>query len=358
MASSNIPPPVAASNVWLSSISPRSVATELATREDSHVHSITRGGKIAAMRSTRAALTSLTQGGGPAHKLIRKVVPPPKPVYPAKTDLRFRSGRHLLRRIGVCLAFGCNPHQTSEAARIVRTIESDWRRIQLTTNAGHLPEEAMYEHRLQRAGVLQDANGAPNRKPHWQNLTRHSPLLHIAEQSMIRFFEHGIATATPENQENWKVLREEGYPNRNEKHRHALMVHRAWLPYADPRVLEQQRVCAHTRIQLDENFGETGEVQLRTVIWSHRWMDRVAEAVSVLRFSQPVSKKRWAWLPDEISRLARLASDSPAVEAARGEYISLLEAVDELEKSTWNRRDAVEDFGTNAAPASEPAQAK
>lgn len=84
------------------------------------------------------------------------------------------------------------------------------------------------------------------------------------------------------------------------------------------------------------------EFSLQTIIWSHKYMDRIADAQLTLACNKDES----SWIDEELRRMAQFTKDDAARDKARRKQEVLLAAIAELEKSTWDRADATEDFGS------------
>ncbi|KAJ3940017.1 uncharacterized protein N0V96_010012 [Colletotrichum fioriniae] len=67
------------------------------------------------------------------------------------------SPRELYKRIGKCLAFGCNPDQTQRAASLLRAINNDWRNLHAVSQGFYDPKNSAYTTRLR--------DGEPSHRP-------------------------------------------------------------------------------------------------------------------------------------------------------------------------------------------------
>lgn len=115
---------------------------------------------------------------------------------------------------------------------------------------------------------------------------------------------------------------------------------------AQKRVRTSQNVIAYTRLHSFEEFDDEDRLrfQLRVMMWSLKTGNFLTEAeVSVVY--KPLKDETLVWLVKELTRLLNLDSKEK-----REELAALLDDVERLERETWDRPGAVEDFGS-ASPA-------
>lgn len=115
------------------------------------------------------------------------------------------------------------------------------------------------------------------------------------------------------------------------------------------RVRTSQNVIAFTRLYSIEEFDdERLRFHLRVMMWSLKTNKFLTEA-EVAVIYKPLQNDGLNWLTKELTRL--LNHSEPHV---REELYDLLDAVDWLERETWDNPNAVEDFGS-ASSAQDPA---
>ncbi|GKT94873.1 thioesterase/thiol ester dehydrase-isomerase protein [Colletotrichum tofieldiae] len=270
----------------------------------------------------RSLRDALRFGGAPSARLLthqgRDRQPSVQGVAGQPT-VEWQSSRVLLRRIGKCLTFGCNPQQTADAAALVRTIVNTWPGILASLAACDTRECLVYKGPLSE-GVERSPEGS---RPPWQSIGRHTQLVRVAQEAAVRFLDYTLATAAPKigsNGSNFEMKMRS--------------------------VPQAQNVSACIRLDSYESFEERGDFTLKVFIWSHKHLAKIAEATLLVNYDQEATPKMKPFLRRELERMAALGWDPAAYDRARQERDAILSAVDKLDKDTWDRDDAVEDFGS------------
>ncbi|GKT46105.1 uncharacterized protein ColSpa_06286 [Colletotrichum spaethianum] len=259
-----------------------------------------------------------------------------------KPSIRYHAGRPLLRRIGKCLAFGCNPQQTADAAALVRTIVNRWSGIQMTLEGRGTHEDLVYKGPLWEGGD----KSLEASQPPWQGLGRHTQLARVAQQAAVRFLDYSRATAAPEDRDQWQILRNEKIQN-DPHYTPRLMATGVQFSHVLSRMEQPQLVSACARLNYSsKSFLEQGYFTLKVFVWSHLHMTRLAEVTLWVRYNRNADPAMAQFLDRELRRLLTLGRDPAVYDRVRQEHDAVLSAIDKLEKETWDRHDAVEDFGT------------
>ncbi|OHW89936.1 hypothetical protein CSPAE12_11482 [Colletotrichum incanum] len=295
-------------------------------------------------KQATTSVRSLRVGGAPSARVLthqRQDRQTSAQGLPGKPVVEWQSSRVLLRRIGKCLAFGCSPQQTADAAALVRTIVNTWPGILMSLAACDTRDCLVYKGPLSE-GIERSLEGS---RPPWQGIGRHTQLVRIAQQAAVRFLDYTLVTAAPEDQKQWQQLRDENGPG-TERFTSRLVVNDVWLSNVHRSVPEAQNVSACARLESYESFEERGDFTLKVFIWSHKRLAKIAEATLLVNYNQEATPKMKPFLRRELERMATLGWDPAAYDRARQERDAILSAVDKLDKDTWDRDDAVEDFGS------------
>ncbi|KAK1655043.1 hypothetical protein BDP81DRAFT_390035 [Colletotrichum phormii] len=244
----------------------------------------------------------------------------------------------LNQRIGKCLAFGCDAEQTHRAASLLRIINKDWRNLEAAVQGFHDPKNSVYTTRLRA--------GEPSHRP-WRGISQVSPLVQIAEQSIARFLDRILKTAKPQYRRKWELLRD------NHIDGCALSITECLneqFPNGRPfpsRSLEPQVVSAYTKLKSND-YNKNGTFRFKIVIFSHKHLMRIADLNLNLKHYTPHGRPL-GWLSQEMKRVSLLTGTDAAFSSAYNHAKSIEKMIKDLEKGTWRRPDATEDFGT-AAP--------
>ncbi|GJC89223.1 hypothetical protein ColLi_12061 [Colletotrichum liriopes] len=292
----------------------------------------------------RSLRDALRFGGAPSARLLTRQGRDRQPSLqgvPGQPMVEWQSSRVLLRRIGKCLAFGCNPQQTADAAALVRTIVNTWPGILASLAACDTRECLVYKGPLSE-GVERSPEGS---RPPWQGIGRHTQLVRVAQAAAVRFLDYTLATAAPEDQKQWQQLRDENGLG-TDRFTSRLVVNDVWLSNVHRSVPQAQNVSACVRLDSYESFEERGDFTLQVFIWSHKHLAKIAEATLLVNYDEDATPKMKPFLRRELERMAALGWDPAAYDRARQERDAILSAVDKLDKDTWDRDDAVEDFGS------------
>ncbi|KAK1953550.1 hypothetical protein LY78DRAFT_594315 [Colletotrichum sublineola] len=254
--------------------------------------------------------------------------------------------RDLLKRVGRCLAFGCNPQQTAEAAALVRTIVNDGILIEMGRSQCSPKPSLVYKQ------VLQRGDNTATGKLMWRSFDLYSQLLQVSVQTAKHFLDHVVDTATIH-----KSLLEAIRSNSPNRSFGGLSVIGSQLKLRPVRLPLTHHHCgcyvghggvsAYARLS-SFHFAEDGiEISLRVFIWSNRQRSVIADAtiqtVTKIASTHPDAKR---YLAVALKRASQLGRDPDTQDLMRQKGIAILSAVQKLENETWNRDDAVEDLGS------------
>ncbi|KXH63503.1 hypothetical protein CNYM01_10369 [Colletotrichum nymphaeae SA-01] len=248
------------------------------------------------------------------------------------------SPRELYKRIGKCLAFGCDPDQTQRAASLLRTINDEWRNLHAVSQGFHDPKNSAYTVRLR--------DGEPSHRP-WLGTSQASTLTQVAEQSIARFLDRVLETADPQDRLEWERLRDNQTFNETLT---TMYCHNGATPQtrAFPTLsLEPQVISAYTRL-LSNDYEERSTFRFKVVIYSHKHFTKIADLNIKLK-TWTHDRNPLPWLSRELKRVAELTSTDAERNDAHGYARYIAKMVTTLELGTWRRPDAKEDFGS-AAP--------
>ncbi|KAK1711741.1 hypothetical protein BDP67DRAFT_64485 [Colletotrichum lupini] len=271
---------------------------------------------------------------------------PPKagrkwPLYSNNTQLANTislSPRELYKRIGKCLAFGCDPDQTQRAASLLRTINDEWRNLHAVSQGFYDPKNSAYTVRLR--------DGEPSHRP-WLGISQASTLTQVAEQSIARFLDRVLETADPQDRLEWERLRDSHTCNETLTTMHCQNKSPPQTRASPTLSLEPQVISAYTRL-LSNDYEEKSTFRFKVVIYSHKHFTKIADLNMHLKIYTH-DRKGLPWLSRELKRVAELTSTDAERNAADGHARHISKMVINLELGTWRRPDAKEDFGS-AAP--------
>ncbi|KAK1579284.1 uncharacterized protein LY79DRAFT_592926 [Colletotrichum navitas] len=263
-----------------------------------------------------------------------------------------RAGRDLLKRIGKCLAFGCNPRQTADAAVLVRTVVNDWDRIEMIIRNCGTEEGLVYKQTLRAA----DETSLAASEPTWKLWGQRQQLSQVAVQAVTHLLNHAIATAAPAHKSIWHALRS-GDTNSSPgglafTHADFNFGHvRLPLDIITASRAELGSHSAYTRLRSFKVFRNRACLSFGVFIRSNIHMAVVADGVihATTNFNG-ATPDAIASLEEELDRVAGFQRDPATHNEARRRHAYILQAIQKLEDETWNRNDAVEYFGS-ASPA-------
>ncbi|KAF9872103.1 hypothetical protein CkaCkLH20_10440 [Colletotrichum karsti] len=274
-----------------------------------------------------------------AEKVFRRFLRqgPEKPSYGSAADF--------LRRIGKCLAFGCDETQTAEAARLAGIVAQDWADIQMGQGNAIIDPAAVHRDRIDRS--KKDASWEPDSEV-WGAIPRSFPVPAIAERAALKFLGYQLEVADPGIRAKWHQLQT------RQRRAHNLGGHPAIrVVLVPPLTIRKinwpkytravQNVSAYTRLESFEQVNDDYRFTLAVSIWSHRTNTLIAEAHVIMRLRPWQREKEMKWFVHEMGRL--LNHESSGMVAL---YRNMNQALRRLETQTWDRTDAVEDFGSAA----------
>ncbi|KAK2056764.1 hypothetical protein LY76DRAFT_617663 [Colletotrichum caudatum] len=287
---------------------------------------------------------------------------PPKPGTVKKiSDPTFVPGPVLLRRIGRCLAFGCDPGQTADAAALVRTVVDDWARIEMTlARCGTSGRRVVHRRTLLPARDASPEGDGSGPLP-WKALDLHEQLSRLAFEAMTGFLDHVGATAAPESRRLWHTLRTgDARPSPGPLTINAVNLNLA--PVRLPHLHDHYGSCisglglgshsAYVRLDsysLPDDPDNRASLVFKVFIRSSVLMKVMANAtIHASVYYGALDTRIRPTIAPELRRVMALERSARAM--ARWQRRGLVVAIEKLERETWNRDDAVEDLGS-ASPA-------
>ncbi|KAJ3577994.1 hypothetical protein NPX13_g2572 [Xylaria arbuscula] len=264
---------------------------------------------------------------------------PPSPPTRWVSDVR--------ARIGKCISFGCNPAQVQRAASIVETLAREWRILSAESEGFLAGGRAGLENQQVVWGEM-DSFGHVN----------NANYIRYAESARVNWILH-FAVQDPKHQEAWRDLMQ---PKRI-----GLIMKSITAEYKFP-MTTPDTISAYHRLRTcpeetqhpsvkemiqsskashDSNSGPSStSLILDCIILSHRHRRiaaRTFEDVAIYDYRE--AKK--TVLPDFMLDVLRdtWRKQEERTTWARERIWGLLKEVEALEKETWDREEAVEDFG-------------
>ncbi|GAP83992.2 putative thioesterase thiol ester dehydrase-isomerase protein [Rosellinia necatrix] len=283
-----------------------------------------RGGPFTS--GSRAALSTTTTsnagtGGGapPAAATTRKPPPPPPPPGRWVSDVRARVGR--------CVGFGCDAGQAARAAGVLGVLARGWRELAaggdgfLTGPGRGLEGQQVVWGEMDSFGHVNNVN-----------------YIRYAESARVNWIRH-FAIQDPEHQDAWRDLM---MPKTI-----GLIMQSIKADYKFP-MTAPDTISVYQRLRAPPGPTDTA-LLLECVVLSHnhrRIAARTTEEIAIYDYREA----RKAVLPGfmiDVFRDTWRRQEERAEEARRSIW-GLLDEVRSLERETWDRADAVEDFGAAA----------
>ncbi|TDZ48316.1 hypothetical protein CTRI78_v008283 [Colletotrichum trifolii] len=279
-------------------------------------------------------------------------------LFTAAQSPPFKPAQPLLRRIGKCLAFGCDPEQTALAARLVRTIATDWPRIEMAnTNAVCHPDAVVHD-RIDFERASDVAWYAPSMM--WGDFAQPFPRPSIAKKAAMKYIE--FITGVPPGdrialrgsrarQENWFI-------EAQKKQRHMLRARGRGEAFRLPpltlnsiewtrvhctsdhdNVRMKQNIIAITRLEKFDVVEGIIRFTLRVSVWSVPYNRHLTDADVSIHFQPTHTRERSRFLKLLQEKLPQGAGDEKSL---------LLDDIRALEMATRKKPGAVEDLGSAA----------
>ncbi|KAK2025513.1 hypothetical protein LX32DRAFT_596517 [Colletotrichum zoysiae] len=268
----------------------------------------------------------------------------------------FVPGPVLLKRIGRCIAFGCDPRQTADAAALVRAVVDDWAGIEMAlARCGTSGTLVAHRRTLLPAKDASPGGDESGLLP-WKALYMREQLSRLAFEAMTGFLDHAAATAAPEFKWLWRALRTKD-TRRSPGVLAITAVNLNFAPVRPPppiyiTTLGLGSHSAYVRLEScslpddSDDPRSPGSLVFRVFIRSSIRMTVMANATIHASLYCDVLRRRIipTTIAPELRRVA-LLERSAHVEAGR-QRRALMAAIEKLERETWNRDDAVEDLGS------------
>ncbi|KAK2038405.1 hypothetical protein LZ31DRAFT_478923 [Colletotrichum somersetense] len=268
----------------------------------------------------------------------------------------FVPGPVLLQRVGRCLAFGCNPKQTADAAALVRTVVDDWARIEMAlARCGTSETLVVHKQTLLPAKDASPEGDGSGPLP-WKALDMREKLSRLAFEATTGFLNHVAATAAPESKRLWHALRTRD-TRRSPGALAITAVNLNFAPVRPPPPSTSLRVIcglglgshsAYVRLDsysLPDDLGSRASLVFKVFIRSSVRMNVMADAtIHALVYYGVLNSGIIQTIAPELRRA--MALEQLSQHKARRQRRDLVAAIEKLERETWNRDDAVEDLGS------------
>ncbi|KAI1308921.1 thioesterase-like superfamily-domain-containing protein [Xylaria venustula] len=227
-------------------------------------------------------------------------------------------------RIGKCISFGCNSTQVQRATKIISTLAREWRVLSagsegfIASSRSGLEDQQVVWGEMDSFGHVNNAN-----------------YIRYAESARVKWILH-FAIEDPKHREAWNDLMQ---PKNI-----GLIMKSITADYKFP-MTTPDTISAYHRLRNCPEETHTSLI-LDCIILSHRHRRiaaRTFEDVAIYDYR----KAKKTVLPDFMLGVFRDRWRKQEEQAnwARQRIWDLLKEVESLEKETWDRPDAVEDFG-------------
>ncbi|KAI0977105.1 thioesterase-like superfamily-domain-containing protein [Xylaria arbuscula] len=227
-------------------------------------------------------------------------------------------------RIGKCIGFGCNSTQVQRAAKIISTLAREWRVLSagsegfLAGGRSGLEDQQVVWGEMDSFGHVNNAN-----------------YIRYAESARVKWILH-FAIEDSKHRETWNELMQ---PKNI-----GLIMKSITADYKFP-MTTPDTISAYHRLRICPEETHTSLI-LDCIILSHRHRRiaaRTFEDVAIYDYR----KAKKTVLPDFMLDVFRdrWRKQEEQTNWARERIWDLLKEVESLEKETWDRPDAVEDFG-------------
>ncbi|KAH9901829.1 thioesterase-like superfamily-domain-containing protein [Xylariomycetidae sp. FL2044] len=233
----------------------------------------------------------------------------------------------LKNRLGKCIMFGCNPMQIKKAAAVLRILATEWRRL-TAGSEGFLTGARRGLEAQQVVWGEQDSFGHVN----------NARYLTYAEASRVNWITH-FANVDPEHRTEWRELMT---PRAT-----GLIMKAIKAEYKFP-MTYPDTISVYHKLRSLPTTSDTSLI-LDCVILSHRHRRAAArmEEDVVIYDYQAATKTTMPTFVLDVFR-DTWKSQEEETRRSRARIWGLTQEVEELERDTWNRPDAVEDLGAAA----------
>ncbi|KAF7531795.1 hypothetical protein G7054_g8530 [Neopestalotiopsis clavispora] len=232
----------------------------------------------------------------------------------------------LKARLGKCIMFGCSPSQVKRAAGVLRSLALEWRSL----TAGSEGFLTGGRRGLEGQAV---AWGEMDSFQHVNN----AAYIRYAETSRVNWITH-FAALDPSHAAEWKSLMS---PNGV-----GLIMKSIKADYKFP-VVYPDRISVYHKLRFLPGKSDTSFI-LDCMILSHRHhrvAARTAEDIVIYDYRTASKTTAPPFVRDVFS--STWEKQEEAIRASRTRIWQLIKQVEEIEKETWDREDAVEDLGAS-----------
>ncbi|KAL2017101.1 hypothetical protein VTK56DRAFT_2573 [Thermocarpiscus australiensis] len=255
---------------------------------------------------------------------IAAEVPPPPPS---------RWISELRARIGKCLIFGCDNQQIARAAAVLRALATEWREL-LAGSEGFLTG---------------GRRGLDGREIVWGEMDTFGHVNNVnyyryAESARMNWITNFAVHVDPAHREEWAGLMS---PKAT-----GLIMRSLKADFKFPMVYPDKISVYHKLRARPEGDPAPSSFMLDCIVLSHqhrRISARLEEDVVVYDYRAARKTSMPDFMLDMFDKTWRLQEQETF--RARTRIWQLIEAVEELEKETWDRADAVEDLGSAKSSA-------
>ncbi|KAI0875498.1 thioesterase-like superfamily-domain-containing protein [Hypoxylon argillaceum] len=242
----------------------------------------------------------------------------PRPLPPARwvSDVR--------ARIGKCIIFGCDTAQIQRAAKIIGTLAREWRVL----SAG---SEGFLSGGLRGLEDQQVVWGEMDSFGHVNNAT----YIRYAESARVNWIQH-FGLQDPKHRDAWRDLMRPKTIG--------LIMKSIKADYKFP-MTAPDTISVYHRLSVPPEATDTSLI-LDCVIFSHahrRIAARTFEDIAIYDYRTAKKTVLPGFMLDVLRDTWRQQGEQ--TDWARARIWGLLKDVESLEKETWDREDAIEDFG-------------
>ncbi|KAK3326221.1 thioesterase-like superfamily-domain-containing protein [Apodospora peruviana] len=260
---------------------------------------------------------------------------PPPPPPPARWITELRS------RVGKCIIFGCSDRQVSQAADVLRAIAIEWKEL-LAGSEGFLTGGRRGLDGQKVAWGEMDSFGHVNNVNYYR----------YAESARVNWITNFAVHVDAAHREEWAELMQPkaiGLIMRSLKADFKFVIFFLSISHPFPLVYPDKISVYHKLRVKPEGEPAPSAFMLDCIVLSHQHR-RVAAKLEedIVVYDYRVAKKASMpqFMVDVFDETYRLQQEETV--RARTQIWSLVRAVEQLEKETWNREGAVEDLGSSA----------
>ncbi|KAM7186530.1 Thioesterase-like superfamily domain containing protein [Naviculisporaceae sp. PSN 640] len=258
----------------------------------------------------------------PEDKTLSSRIPPPPPARWI-TDLR--------SRVGKCIIFGCSNQQVSRAASVLRALAVEWKDL-LAGSEGFLTGGRRGLDSQKIAWGEMDSFGHVNNVNYYR----------YAESARVNWITNFSVHVDPAHRQEWAELMSPKAIG--------LIMRSLKADFKFPMVYPDKISVYHKLRAQPEGNPAPSAFMLDCIVLSHqhrRIAARLEEDIVVYDYRSAKKTSMPGFMVDLFSKTYQMQLEEMI--RARTRIWDLVEAVEALEKETWDRKDAVEDVGSAAA---------